>query len=142
MQLSRAHRRALVAVIGGAVLACTDTPTHPMGCGDSNVTVDVSTSLSAAQTPRFDWSPRCGVTNLTVTLLPSPPGNDPVVVWNISAPESSKMGPPVSYGVIPRGATAQSAAQPLVSGVRYRVNILTTVGGDAIAAMAEKTFTR
>src|SRR5437867_13242977 len=94
---SRARARALLATIAGAALACTDSPLHPLGCGNG-VTIEVSTSLNAAQTPRIDWSPRCGVTNLTVVLLPTGPAGDPAVMWSISAPEQSQIGPPVLYG--------------------------------------------
>jgi hypothetical protein len=138
---SRARLRALLAAIGGAALACADSPVHPIGCGGT-VTLDVGATPNAAQTPRFDWSPRCGVTGLIVILLATPPANDPVTVWSILAPENAQMGPPVQYGLTPRGARTTSAAQLLVAGRTYRVSIVSTIGLDVASAYAEKTFTR
>jgi hypothetical protein len=105
------------------------------------VTINVSPSLDPSGAPQFDWSPRCGITNLTVIILPNGIG-DPAVMWNVSAPENAEIGPPVIYGRVPSGASAGSAAQPLQSGSTYRVSILSTTGGDVIDAQAEKTFVR
>jgi hypothetical protein len=50
------------------------------------------------------------------------------------------MGPRVIYGLTPRGATADHAAQPLVHGVTYRVTVQYVVGGDAVAASGTEVF--
>ena len=132
--------RALLLTVAASLPACSDSPTHPVGCSGT-VTLNVGPSLAASGAPQFDWSPRCGITNLTVIILPSGIG-DPAVVWDVSAPENAQMAPPVIYGHVPAGASAGIAAQPLQSGSTYRVSILSTTGGDAIDAQAEKTFIR
>ena len=123
-----------------AIPACNDSPTHPDGCV-GNVTINVRPSLDPSGAPQFDWSPRCGITNLTVIVLPMGVG-DPAVMWDISAPEDSQIAPPVIYGHVPRGATGGFGPQPLQSGSTYRVSILSTVGGDAVGARGEQTFVR
>jgi hypothetical protein len=108
-----------------------------VGCYGA-VTINVTRSFDASGAPRFDWSPRCGITNLTVIVLPNGVG-DPAVMWEFSASESAQIGPPVIYGRLPAGATGPTA-QPLQAGATYRVSILSTVGGDAIGGEAEKSF--
>ena len=148
---SRANRRVLVPFRQNAwraammamlvsIPACNDSPTHPVGCSGS-VTINVRPSLDPSGTPQFDWSPRCGITNLTVIVLPVGIG-DPAVMWDISAPENSQIAPPVTYGHVPRGATGGFGPEPLQAGSTYRVSILSIVGGDVIDAQAEKTFVR
>ncbi|HEY2375232.1 MAG TPA: hypothetical protein VGH98_04600 [Gemmatimonadaceae bacterium] len=130
--------RVAVLAIPAALVACNESPTHPVGCYGA-VTVNVTPSFEGSGKPRFDWSPRCGITNLTVIVLPQGIG-DPAVVWDFSASESAQIAPPVVYGHVPAGATSQSVAQPLQAGITYRVSILSTVGGDAIGGEAQKTF--
>jgi hypothetical protein len=140
MMPHRSARRAALLLCLAVIPACNDSPTHPVGCSGT-VTLTVGPSLDASGAPQFDWSPRCGVTNLTVIILPNGIG-DPAVIWDVSAPENAEMGPPVIYGHVPAGAAAGIAAQPLQSGSTYRVSILSTIGGDVIGAEAEKTFVR
>ena len=133
-------RYASAFVLLASIVACDNSPTHPVGCSGT-VTLKVGPSLDPSGAPQFDWSPRCGITNLTVIVLPNGIG-DPAVIWDVSAPEHAEMGPPVIYGRVPTGATAGIGAQPLQAGSTYRVSILSTVGGDAISAEANKTFVR
>jgi hypothetical protein len=139
MMPHRSASRAALLVCLALIPACNDSPTHPVGCSGT-LTLNVG-PFGPSGSPQFDWSPRCGVTNLTVIILPNGIG-DPAVMWDVSAPENAKMGPPVIYGRVPAGASAGIAAQPLQSGSTYRVSILSTTGGDVIDAQAEKTFVR
>src|SRR5690348_16825007 len=122
-----------------SVVACDNSPTHPVACSGT-VTLSVGPSLDPSGAPQFNWSPRCGITNLTVIVLPNGIG-DPAVVWNISAPENAEIGPPVIYGRLPAGAMGFTA-QPLQTGSTYRVSISSIVGGDAIGAQGNLTFVR
>jgi hypothetical protein len=131
---------ALSVALLVSIVACDNSPTHPVGCSGT-VTLKVGPSLDPSGAPQFGWSPRCGITNLTVIVLPNGVG-DPAVVWDVSAPENAEIGPPVIYGRMPAGATAGIAAQPLQAGSTYRVSILSTVGGDAVGAEANTTFVR
>src|SRR2546423_5869513 len=132
------HRRSSIAmIISCGTLAC-NSPTKPLeGCiGDIPISLS---SSRVSPTPRFDWSPRCGISSLTVSTVPGP-GAAPVLVWSFSAPEAAPIGPAVTYGVTPDRATAPRAAQPLVHGVTYRVSIQYIVGGDGIAGSGDEIF--
>jgi hypothetical protein len=125
--------------IAGAVASCRESPTHPVGCsGDIHVFVDTHTFGSTR--PLFSWTPRCGATVVTVVTSPIGVG-DPAVMWSVSVPENLPMAPPLMYGSIPTHVTEFTQAQPLSPGQRYRVLVGTTVGGDALTAQGEATFT-
>jgi len=130
------HLKPLAFVIGCVGLAC-DSPTKPiMGClGD----VPIAISSSAAGL-RFGWSPPCGITTLTVSTVPAP-GASPVQVWSFNAPEQTPIGPSITYGLTPRGATAPHDAVRLVHGLSYRVSVAYVVGGDGLAATGDEIFT-
>ena len=132
------HIKHVAFIVCCASIGC-DSPTRPVtGClGD--VPIEISSSREA--TPlRFGWSPPCGVSTLTVSTVPAP-GASPVQVWSLTAAEQTPIGPSVTYGVTPRGATAPHAAVPLVHGLTYRVSVAYIVGGDAIAASGQEIFT-
>jgi hypothetical protein len=131
-------RRALAVIAGAAALACNNSPTHPEGCS-GQVTLDVITSGAPLVKPRFTWSPRCGITGLTVVRGGAE--NDPIVLWSITASEAAQIGPAVTYGVTPSGATTLQSPGPLASGTPYIVTIISTVGGDGVTARAQKGFT-
>ena len=133
------HIKHVALIICCASVAC-DSPTKPLvGClGD--VPIEISTSSAATAQLRFDWSPRCGITTLTVSTVPAP-GASPVQVWSLDAAEQMPVGPSITYGVTPRGATAPHIALPLVPGLTYRVSVAFVVGGDGIAARGDKLFT-
>jgi hypothetical protein len=125
-------------ILLSALAACNKTPTSAAGCiGDIPVTMTASTSNSSV--PVFGWMPQCGITDLTVTTVPGP-GAAATVVWQVTAPETMKMAPAITFGAAPRNATTRVAPHALVAGVTYRVTISTTVGGDAIAANGDRTF--
>ena len=88
----------------------------------------------------FEWSPRCGISSLTVTALPATPEGAERIVWAFQVPERTPLGPPVTYGEAPSRATVWTEPEPLVNGVRYRVAVAYLVGGDVATASGELTF--
>lgn len=133
------HIKHVAFIVGCASVGC-DSPTKPlMGClGD--VPIEISSSREVTPGLRFRWSPPCGISTLTVSTVPAP-GASPVQVWALTAPEQTPIGPSITYGVTPRGATAPHAAVPLVHGLTYRVSVAYIVGGDAIAGTGQELFT-
>ena len=89
----------------------------------------------------FEWSPPCGISSLTLTALPATPEGAERTVWAFQVPEDTPVGPAVTYGEAPSGATVLAGPEPLVNGRRYRVAVRYIVGGDAVAASGDLTFT-
>ena len=130
------HVKQAAFIICCATIGC-DSPTKPIeGClGDVPIEIGKSGSVL-----RFGWSPACGITTLIVETVPAP-GASAVQLWLLTADEHRPIGPSITYGVAPRGATGLHPAVPLVHGVTYRVNVVRVVGGDAIGASGTKIFT-
>jgi hypothetical protein len=133
------HPKLVPFIVCCASIAC-DSPTKPIpGClGD--VQIEISSTRQNASQLQFGWSPSCGITTLTVSTVPSP-GASAVQVWSLTTPEQTPVGPTITYGMTPRGATAPHAAIPLVHGLTYRVSVARVVGGDAVGASGEEIFT-
>jgi hypothetical protein len=74
-------------------------------------------------TPRFDWTPRCGVSTVQASSGPS------VALqyseWRLDA-DSALIVPPITLGVEPRVARS-SGFLPLLSGLTYRVDLYVRV---------------
>ena len=130
------HFRHVAFIVCCVSIAC-DSPTKPItGClGDVPIQI-----TSSGPGLRFGWSPPCGISTFTVSTVPAP-GASAVQVWLLTAPEQTPIGPSITYGVTPRGASTLRAAVPLVHGLTYRVSLAYTVGGDAIAASGQQIFT-
>ena len=130
------HFKHAAFIVCCASIAC-DSPTKPItGClGDVPIQV-----TSSGPGLRFGWSPPCGISTLIVETVPAP-GASPVQVWLLTAPEQAPIGPSITYGVTPRGATAPHPAAPLVHGLTYRVSVVRVVGLDAIGANGQQIFT-
>jgi hypothetical protein len=122
-----------------ATIAC-DSPTKPITGCLGEVPIEISSSRQVAMGLRFGWSPACGISTLTVSTVPAP-GASAVQVWSLTAPEQTPVGPSITYGVPPRGASAPHAAVPLIHGLTYRVSIAYVVGGDGIAGSGQEIFT-
>lgn len=140
MRMLTQGREMLLSLVGCCVIGGCGSPTRPHydGClGSVNIAL---TGVGEGSTPRFDWSPACGISQVSVNTVPGP-GAAPILVWALSAPEQSPIGPSIVYGIVPRGATSSHAAEPLVHGVTYRIFIAYTVGGDGVAGSGEETFT-
>ena len=133
------HLEHVAFVVCCAGIAC-DSPTKPIAGCLGEVPIEIGSSPQITTVLRFGWSPACGISTLTVSTVPAP-GASAVQVWSLSAPEHAPIGPSITYGVTPRGATAPHAAVPLVHGLTYRVSVARIVGGDGVGASGEKTFT-
>lgn len=135
-------RRTLNAVGLATAILCTATaacrnatePQFPEPCRGP---LDVS--VAAAAPPVVSWSPRCGISALTLSRVAAN-GDADEPVWGFRVPELSPAGPPVAYGKAPARATEWMPARPLVAGARYRVTVLFLVGGDVIGASGAREF--
>jgi len=136
--MSRPLSVAAVAALLLATVNCNGAtaPANPEGCLQ-NVEVTVSTQAI----PVFAWSPTCGVSFLSVSILPSAPGSEETV-WSFSVPERTPIGPAVRYGTPPAGATVSTEPRQLLAGATYRIRVMYIIGGDGLAGQGERLFTR
>ena len=126
--------RALVALAALAPApACSeDYGNEPLGseCGS-----DVELSITAGDTPTFSWTPTCRVSALLVQR-----SSDLANLWYIQPAGALGIEPGVVYGVVPSGATQDAPAEPLDTGVSYRVLVARGHGGAQVVA-GSKSFT-
>jgi len=128
-----------VAALLLATVTCngaTAPAANPEGC-IQNVEVTVSTQAI----PVFAWSPTCGVSFLSVSIVPSAPGTEETV-WSFSVPERTPIGPAVRYGTPPASATVSTKPRALLAGATYRIRVMYIIGGDGLAGQGERLFTR
>lgn len=127
-----------VAALLLAAIACNGAtaPVNPEGC-IQNVEVSVWTGAI----PVFAWSPACGISFLSVSIVPSAPGSEETV-WSFSVPERTPIGPSVAYGTPPAGATVSTEPRALLAGATYRIRVMYIIGGDGLAGQGEGVFTR
>lgn len=111
----------LVAALGGCGSVPTEVPFNPNRCGH-----DVQASASPGLTPTFSWTPACEIGAISVVRmwtdsLGSVFGEP---VWAVeTANEADPLGPPVTYGVAPRGFRTVWPAKPLVAGEWYNLTL-------------------
>ena len=136
MVTSRAVLRRFLAAAGLvlSVTSCNDT-VAPRACEGT-----IAVLFQNSDGPRFDWSPSCGISALSVSTVAASPA-DAQQMWGFSVPESQPVGPFIRYGVNPPGATVWVDAQPLQPGTQYVVSVWLTIGGDVVVAYGETTFT-
>lgn len=128
--------RALRLLAAAALPACSDSTGPPVPCsGEIPVTVATTTEV------RFSWTPRCGISRVAVTALADEPGEEERIVWLFTVAEERPIGPPVTYGESPPGATVWVEPEGLELGEPYRVEVMLTVGGDVLVASGESDFT-
>src|SRR5262245_40698719 len=108
-------RQLWFLALGLGCLACGKDATStdgnfvsPPACS-GNIPVVVS-FRSTNGTPLFDWAPQCGVALLNVETVPGP-GEMPVQIWWVMAPENKPFGPTVVFGETPRGAASSTPSQ-------------------------------
>jgi hypothetical protein len=126
--------RRLALLLAGAV-SCSESTAPPSSC-DGPITVNVALTTSV----KFGWSPACGVTNLTVTMVAATSA-DERAIWGFHVPEATPTGPAISYGVSPAHATVWQGPEALEVGETYRVTVMVLVGGDVEVANGSATFT-
>lgn len=126
----------LVAALGSASGCGGESPItipeQPAACNGP-----IAVSVSSGVTPSFDWSPRCGVSNILVTK--STPAGDSLV-WAVNVAESIRMGGPITYGKTPSFATEGVRARTLIPNAQYSVRVYMTIGLDVETGGGSKTF--
>ena len=103
------------------------------GCGDhtdpaplSACTGPVTLSVSPGVTPRISWTPAC---RLFLVIVEDPSGGGGLDQWAVDSDSTDAIEPPVTYGVIPPGATKQLLEPvPLQAGQQYRVAVWRFIG--------------
>ena len=130
--------------------SCTDS-TAPAQCKDD--TSNVNLTVSSGLTPRFDWSPNCKIAAITIY-----DGNEFAWYANGFADDghvdldANRLSSPVTYGVVPSGATDSQPPVALAAGHTYTVELIRVLPpgsnstcvfhyGDA-CVMLEQTFVR
>ena len=108
--------RVMAALMALGFSACSDPDAPELVSCPAKVTMSVTLIDT---TPRFDWTPRCGVSALEASSGPS------VVLqyseWRLEA-DGAVIVPPVTLGVVPPGVRS-SGFLPLLPRVQYRVDI-------------------
>jgi hypothetical protein len=119
------------------VLGCRGaSEVSPEGCRHN-----VEIAVLPGANPVFSWSPRCGVSTLSVSTVPSAPGAVEETMWGFSVPEQTPLGPRIPYGIAPSRATIWIQPRALQTGSKYRVSVWYTVGGDVLTGGGERVFT-
>ena len=109
----------LVIVVAGA---CSDSdgPTTAVPCAEMvKMTVTLPNNI-----PRFDWTPRCGVSSLQVASGPSSEGFGS---WEIDA-DGPTILPPIMLNVVPTGVRSKGPMN-LRSGHQYGVYLFVNTPG-------------
>lgn len=75
-------------------------------------------SVSKDVPPRFQWSPRCGVSELLVEEE-----RNSLDVWVVETPGETGIAPGIVYGSVPDGAAERGTSVPLKAGGHYRVTL-------------------
>lgn len=108
------------ASLAATVVACTSDPVvaPTVTCDGSTTSATVLTTAGAART--FSWAPACGAFIFAVENF------DGVTQWVISANAGADttvadntMAPPITYGVVPLGASEPAAALTLKKDTTY-----------------------
>jgi hypothetical protein len=77
----------------------------------------IQMSVTPGLTPVFNWAPECMIGYLVVEDR-----GDGAGYWNVSSPPGQNIiAPPVTFRVVPDGATEDGPSFPLVQGGAYRV---------------------
>ena len=103
-----------------AILGLTLLVAGP-GCSDSTDISEchgqIQMSVTPGVAPVFDWAPECMIGYLVVEDR-----GDGTGYWNVSSPPGQNIiAPPVTFRVVPEGATEDGPSFPLVQGGAYRV---------------------
>lgn len=127
----------LVSVLVLVALSSCQSTAAPKPCAGNLQVVALHGSVAT-----FTWLPRCTITNLAV--LDEATAHDPIpqYYWSFSVPEQYAVGSSIEYGATPAKANAWLGPRTLTKGATYRVSVsYRTLGGAAVTASGEKTFT-
>ncbi len=131
---------ALASVLG---IGCSDSFGFDpiVACSDSQT---VTVQVTASVTPRFTWAPACGMASLQVFLDSGGAGR--WIVYSGPAAPENPLPSGIRYGQLPPKGVAPGGAQPLSSGVSYRVVVYRWVGAaggpGSLFERGSATFTR
>jgi hypothetical protein len=105
---------AISLAFGSTLAACGDGggPSQAAPCS-GNVTV----AVTAAPAPRFSWTPVCAAIQVQVT-------QGQQLVWSVTDPgQAGSLRPPMTYGILPAGASQGLAPGALQAGLAYTVTV-------------------
>jgi hypothetical protein len=123
---------AVLVVAGGCSHAAAPVAVVPECVGQ------LAVAASQGTAPEISWSPTCGINRLSISDVNAPVGTISTT-WAISSVSGSFL-PPVQYGILPTGATADAPLVALRAGRTYAVTLY-RAGGEAIAlASGTATF--
>jgi hypothetical protein len=94
-----------------------------------------SIEIGPGSRPMFAWSPSCMVGQISVEALGASAGAPSRTIWSIFDVNNS-VTPGIELG------QRTTATEALQDGQTYRVTIGVIIGGDAIAVVGTRTFTR
>jgi len=92
-------------------------------CVDSQ---SVSVHVSPGTSPRFTWSPACGMSSLQVVAESTGIGS--WIVYSGSQAATNPLPSGVRFGQLPPAGIAPGGVQPLLPGVHYLVTVYRWVG--------------
>jgi hypothetical protein len=103
-----------VAVLGLTLLVAGPGCSDPTDIPECHGQIQMSVT---GPTPVFSWAPECAIGYLVVEDR-----GDNAGYWNVSSPPGQNIiAPPVTFRVVPEGATEDGPSFPLVQGGAYRV---------------------
>lgn len=109
----------LVTLTVVMLVGCSDDSSGPEELPEC--TGQVTVSISAGTEPTFNWAPACR----GFLLLVEEGATD---VWSVITLGSNDLAPPVTYGVVPAGATELDTPVPLMVGTTYDVILFRHTG--------------
>jgi hypothetical protein len=113
-------RNAQLVVLGLA-MAC-DGNSGPSG---ALCTAPVEVSVTTGSSAQIAWTPACRVQQVLVFESIQPSVGGPQLRWGVQT-ASGGIASPLRYGQVPAGAQVILAAEPLVSGHHYAVQLSMT----------------
>src|SRR5690349_465094 len=101
----------LGALLAAQSCAGSSNPEPLMPCAGP-----ITPSVTAGTTPRFTWTPHCGLSEIVVNAAPTNGGIQ--TPWDLKA-GATLLGPGIDYGVTPSGATSITGPFALQQGLDH-----------------------
>jgi hypothetical protein len=134
--------KAVGIALGLAALPACDESSGPTSalCATQ---LDVSvTEASSSVLPLISWAPACQVQQIVVLEPMAPSVGGPQVRWAVDKVTGGGMAPPLRYGQTLPGARVLMAAEPLVAGHHYVVQLSMAAVVGTSTMVGEGGFTR
>jgi hypothetical protein len=127
------HSRVLAILLGGIICACSE-PDGVDGCFG-----DVDVSVVRTNPPSFSWLPVCGISNLAVV------DGGVQSLWLIHGTVGeNRIGPPITFGVVPDKTDQSVPPGQLQHGNVYIVRVFRLrpdgLGGFQLIKAGEQNF--